>query len=161
MRDCLSNHQPRGCLLNRLFKLRSKKTSKLRVTGLLCGEFTGIGEFPAQMASDAVDVSIWWRHLALSKYIPQKIKACTYLSIHVLISNKLYQLRRSVVFAWVLTSFYLWLFQRGDTQHVDLTHSVYNTGACSPSGHYWGFYPGALSLSHCNLSEDRSPVDFI
>ena len=30
----VSNHQPHGCLLNRLFKRRSKKTSKLRVTGL-------------------------------------------------------------------------------------------------------------------------------
>ena len=28
------NHQPHGCLLNRLFRRRSKKTSKLRVTGL-------------------------------------------------------------------------------------------------------------------------------
>ena len=40
-RDSISNHQPHGCLLNRLFRRRSKKTSKLRVTGLLCGEFTG------------------------------------------------------------------------------------------------------------------------
>ena len=31
---------PHHCLLNRLFRRRSKKTSKLRVTGL-CGEFTG------------------------------------------------------------------------------------------------------------------------
>ena len=30
----VSNHQPHGCLLNRLFRRRSKKTSKLRVTGL-------------------------------------------------------------------------------------------------------------------------------
>ena len=30
----VSNHQPRGCILNRLFRRRSKKTSKLRVTGL-------------------------------------------------------------------------------------------------------------------------------
>ena len=29
----VSNHQPHGCLLNRLFRRRSKKTSKLRVTG--------------------------------------------------------------------------------------------------------------------------------
>ena len=29
-----SNHYPHGCLLNRLFRRRSKKTSKLRVTGL-------------------------------------------------------------------------------------------------------------------------------
>ena len=28
----------------------------------LCGEFTGTGEFPAQMASYAENVSIWWRH---------------------------------------------------------------------------------------------------
>ena len=34
--DCVSNHQPHDCLLNRLFRRRSKKTSKLRVTGL-CG----------------------------------------------------------------------------------------------------------------------------
>ena len=28
----------------------------------LCGEFTGAGEFPAQMASYAETVSTWWRH---------------------------------------------------------------------------------------------------
>ena len=28
----------------------------------LCGKFTGTGEFPAQMASNAENVSIWWRH---------------------------------------------------------------------------------------------------
>ena len=32
--DGVSNHQPHGCLLNRLFRRRSKKTSKLRVTDL-------------------------------------------------------------------------------------------------------------------------------
>ena len=33
-RDGLPNHQPRGCLLYLLFSRRSKKTSKIRVTGL-------------------------------------------------------------------------------------------------------------------------------
>ena len=33
----VSNHQPRDCLLNRAFMRRSKKTSKLRVTGLCEG----------------------------------------------------------------------------------------------------------------------------
>ena len=28
----------------------------------LCGEFTETGEFPAQMASNVENVSIWWRH---------------------------------------------------------------------------------------------------
>ena len=32
---------------------RSKKTSKLRVTGLCAGNSPGTGEFPAQMASNA------------------------------------------------------------------------------------------------------------
>ena len=35
--DGVSNHQPHGCLLNCLFRRRSKKTSKLRVTGLCVG----------------------------------------------------------------------------------------------------------------------------
>ena len=34
----ISNHQPHGCLLNRLFRRKSKKTSKLRVTGQLRGK---------------------------------------------------------------------------------------------------------------------------
>ena len=60
--DSVSNHQPHGCLLNRLFGRRSKKTSKLRVTGLCVGNSPGTGEFPAQMVSNAENVSIWWRH---------------------------------------------------------------------------------------------------
>ena len=39
--DGVSNHQPRGCLLNRLFTHRSKKTSKFRVTGLCAGNSPG------------------------------------------------------------------------------------------------------------------------
>ena len=35
--DSISNHQPHDCLLNGLFRRRSKKTWKLRVTGL-CAE---------------------------------------------------------------------------------------------------------------------------
>ena len=39
--DGVSNHQPLGCLLNRLFRQRSKKTSKLRVTALCVGNSPG------------------------------------------------------------------------------------------------------------------------
>ena len=53
-------------LLNRLFRRRSKKTSKLRVTGLCAGNSPGTGEFPAQMASYAENISIWWRHHDMS-----------------------------------------------------------------------------------------------
>ena len=61
MRGSLSNHQPHDCLLNRLFGRRSMKTSMFRVTGLCAGNSPGTGEFPAQMASDTENVSIWWR----------------------------------------------------------------------------------------------------
>ena len=40
---------------------RSKKTSKLRVTGLCAGNSPVTGEFPTQMASNAENVPIWWR----------------------------------------------------------------------------------------------------
>ena len=45
-RDCVSNHQPHECLLNRLFRRRSKKTSKLRVTGLCAGNSPGTVNSP-------------------------------------------------------------------------------------------------------------------
>ena len=64
-RDSVSNHQPHDCLLNRFFRRRSKQISNLRFTGLCAGNSPVISEFPAQMASNAETVSIWWRHHAL------------------------------------------------------------------------------------------------
>ena len=65
-RDGISNHQPRDCLHNLFFGRRSKKTSKLRVTGLCVGNSPGTGEFPTQRASNAENVPIWWRHQLFS-----------------------------------------------------------------------------------------------
>ena len=70
--DSVSNHQPQDCILNRLFRRRSKKTSKPCVTGLCVGNLPGTGEFPEQMASNAENVSIRWRHhvsMCLSKVV--------------------------------------------------------------------------------------------
>ena len=58
----ISNYQSHNWLLNRLFRRRSKKTSKLHVTGLCEGNSPLTGEFPTQRASDAESVSIWWCH---------------------------------------------------------------------------------------------------
>ena len=60
--DGVSDHQPPDCLLAYVFRHRSKKTSKLRVTGLCEGNSPVTGEFPAQKASNAENVFIWWRH---------------------------------------------------------------------------------------------------
>ena len=57
-----TNHQPYDCLLNRLFRCRSKKTSELCVTGLCEGNSPVTGEFPEERASNTENVSIWWRH---------------------------------------------------------------------------------------------------
>ena len=51
--DGVSKYQPHDCLFNRLFRRRSKKTSKFRVTGLCEGNSPVTGEFPAQRASNA------------------------------------------------------------------------------------------------------------
>ena len=60
--DGVSNHQRLCRFLKRLFRRRSKKTSKLRVAGLCEGNSPVTGEFPSQRASNAENVSIWWRH---------------------------------------------------------------------------------------------------
>ena len=64
-RDGVSNHQPHDCLLNRLFRRRSKKISKLRVTDLCAGNSPVTGEFLAHMTSNAENFTIWWRHHVL------------------------------------------------------------------------------------------------
>ena len=62
-RDDVSNHQPHDCLLIRSFRRRSKKTSKLRVTG----QFTNRYFITIWMYTDPllknVDQMCWsWRH---------------------------------------------------------------------------------------------------
>ena len=65
--DVVSIHHRLHCLLNRLFRRRSKKTPKLRVTGLCEGNPPVTGGFPSQSASNAENVSIWWRHRVLAR----------------------------------------------------------------------------------------------
>ena len=67
-REGVSNHQRLDCLLNRLFGHRSKKTSKLRVTGLCEGDPPVTSEFPLQRTSNAENVSIWWRHNEITQH---------------------------------------------------------------------------------------------
>ena len=70
-RDCVSNHQRLDCLLNRLFMRRSKKVSKLRVTGPLWGGFTGHHKGPVTRKTfpfdDVIMVSISWLMVSLEQ----------------------------------------------------------------------------------------------
>ena len=63
-RDSVSNHQPHDCLLNRCFR-QIKENIKAPRHWPLRGNSSETGEFPAQMASNAENASIWWRHHSL------------------------------------------------------------------------------------------------
>ena len=62
--DCDSNRRRLDCLLSRLFRPSSRKTSKLRVTGLCEGNPPVTGGFPSDRVNNAENVSNWWRHHA-------------------------------------------------------------------------------------------------
>ena len=55
--DGVANHRRLDCLLDHLLRHRSKKTSKLRVTGLCEGNPPVTGGFPLQRASNAKKIS--------------------------------------------------------------------------------------------------------
>ena len=76
-RDGVSNHQPHDCLLSRLFRHRSRKTSKHCVSGLCEGKSPVTGEFPAQRASNVENISIWWRHHVIN-YISNRTQSANY-----------------------------------------------------------------------------------
>ena len=88
-RDGISNHQHHDCLFNHLFRCRSKKTSKLRVTGLCAGNSPVTGEFPAQMASNTENISIWWRHHGFDtdRTGSSSIQIQTYQGLFILLRN--------------------------------------------------------------------------
>ena len=60
-RNGVSNYRRLDGLFSRLFRRRSKKTPKIRVTGLCEGNSPVTGEFTTQRASNVENVSIWWR----------------------------------------------------------------------------------------------------
>ena len=60
--DGISNHHNLNHLLNHFFRCKSKKTSKICVTGLCEGNQLVTGGFPSQRASTAENISIWWNH---------------------------------------------------------------------------------------------------
>ena len=93
--DSVSNNQPHDCLLNWLFRRRSKKTSKLRVTGLCAGNSTGTGEFPAQMASKMFPFDDVIMCSNSSAYVMKLLQSCAKPSIlwpgnHVWYENSAY-----------------------------------------------------------------------
>ena len=79
-RDDVSNYWCLNCLLKCLFRRRSKKTSKLHVTGLWEGKPPVTGGFPSQMASNMENVSIpWCHHANLKMYMDGELHHILFL----------------------------------------------------------------------------------
>ena len=79
-RDSVSNHQPRDCLLNRLFRRRSHKTSKLRVTGLCAGNSPH--KWPVTRKMFQFDDVIMRKHVPLSQ---SNMMDCSFASKHLVL----------------------------------------------------------------------------
>ena len=81
--DGVSNHQPRGWLLNRLFTRRSKKTSKLRVTGLCTENSPGPVNSPHK--GPVTRKMLPFDDVIMDKYFYHSLSSgCNYLSMLVL-----------------------------------------------------------------------------
>ena len=103
-RDGVSNHQSHDCLLDRLFRRRSKKTPKFRVTGLCAGNSPVTGEFPAQMASNAENVSIWWRHHEWAHFLNSIISQFLFCFVLFLF----FRIVERLVTYWEVSAQYSW-----------------------------------------------------
>ena len=88
-RGVVSNHRRFYCLFKRLFRRRSKKTSKLRITGLRDGNLPVTGGFPSQRASNAENVSIWWRYHVMNDVMLSACCLTTELYIPIQYSTNL------------------------------------------------------------------------
>ena len=78
-RDGVSNHPPRDCLLNRLFKTHIKETSNLRVLAFVRGIHRWPVNSPHKGSVTRKMFSIWWRHRD-SDYNPIK-KHCARIAL--------------------------------------------------------------------------------
>ena len=147
-REGVSNRRRLDCLLNRLFRRRSKKSSKLRVTGLCEGNPQVTGGFPSPRASNAENVSIWWRHRDNGKirYISLLLRrVCDYKCFGYLFAILVKSFKTADEMTVNLAVF-LVLKQRGGLSfrlHEQLSHQL---GCCWPesywiNGYVWYIHP--------------------
>ena len=109
-RDGVSNHQPQ------FIQAQIKENIKAPRHWPLCREFTGNQWFPAQMASNTENVSIWWHHHEFSCYAsPLKPTSDCKISSHFCI--------------FVIQNFLQWF--HGDTQIFHFRRT-YPASKCDP-----------------------------
>ena len=115
--DGISIHWRHDCLLNHLLRHRSKKTSKLHVTGLCEGNPPVTGASPSQRASNVENVSSWSTWVPTILLRPQILifhpRECPFISCMWSLIEKwlhaLYSICNPFVFAeWIINLLDLW-----------------------------------------------------
>ena len=81
-RDGVSNHRRLQCLLTRLCQAQIKENIKAPRDWPLWGEFTGDRRFPSQRASNAENVSTWWRHHVKHTIAPCQVKQPCWIRVN-------------------------------------------------------------------------------
>ena len=76
-----------------------KITQKLRVTGLCAGNSPVTDEFPAQMANNAENVSIWWRHHEYRRKV---------LATSVMMKTFNVRLHHPILFQYPMINLFIW-----------------------------------------------------
>ena len=105
-RDGISNHRRLDYLLNHLFRRRSKETSKLRVTGIYERNSPVTGEFPAQRANNAENVT-FYTHTQ------------TYFELTRYTLCLTYPLGRNMMWLWLISWWKLFVIYKGITLYID------------------------------------------
>ena len=127
-RWCLKS--PALPLFTQLFiQAQIKKTSEFRVTGLCAGNSPVTGEFPAQRASNAENVSVWWRHHDNQWLTANDVTMCrTPWKVKVtqvvqrFLSCPLFPLVAKGCHSYYISRSTCWMFYQYNVVHVGLTH---------------------------------------
>ena len=133
-RDSVSNHQPHDCLLNRLFRRRSKKTSKLRVTGLCAGNSPGTVASNRQITvqyefSRWKMGHRWWRWWLVTELITRRLPIFKTTQID---NQSTYWSRNSVaatlqtIFSTFLLHFPQWKYTHFDSNFTEICYQGFN-----------------------------------
>ena len=93
----------------------SKKTLKLRVTGLCAGNSPVTGEFPAQMAINAKNVSNWWRHQGFYPYL-QSLPGRHYAIVCAMLLSTRPRIRTVILIKNTISDYFVKVFVKSGIQ---------------------------------------------
>ena len=127
-RDGISNHRCIDCLPNRLFRHKSKKTPKLRITGPCEGNSLVTSEFPAQRTSNAENVFIWCR-----RHDPMDIYIYIYIYMVGWANNllKSAQYRCRAIYPWQVTArIYIYIYLEYNPERLFWMFFFFKTILC-------------------------------